>query len=96
MLRVLTIGRARHGSAIAAALDKGTGVVYPALHRLLRHDWITCQVESAEHAAANNRPRRTYYYATTTGAEAFRTHDPDYAADTPAAVAAAMNRKENP
>jgi transcriptional regulator len=63
ILRTLQIGPA-HGHAIAKAIQRGSedvllveeGSLYPALHRLLKRDWITFEEGPSE----NNRKAKFY------------------------------------
>src|SRR6187455_3026650 len=69
ILRTLRLGPA-HGHAIAKAIEHGSddvllveqGSLYPALHRLIKRDWITF----AEGASENNR-RAKFYRLTAKG-----------------------------
>lgn len=69
ILRTLRLGPA-HGHAIAKAIEQGSddvllveqGSLYPALHRLIKREWITF----AEGPSENNR-RAKFYRLTTKG-----------------------------
>src|SRR6202008_1633336 len=69
ILRPLQIGPA-HGHAIAKAIQRGSddvllveeGSLYPALHRLLKREWITFEEGPSE----NNRKAK-FYRLTTKG-----------------------------
>jgi PadR family transcriptional regulator len=69
ILRTLRLGPA-HGHAIAKAIEHGSddvlqveqGSLYPALHRLIKREWITFEGGTSE----NNR-RAKYYRLTPTG-----------------------------
>ncbi len=74
ILRTLQIGPA-HGHAIAKAIERESdqvllieqGSLYPALHRLIKRDWITFQEGTSE----NNR-RAKYYRLTAKGRRQLR------------------------
>jgi PadR family transcriptional regulator len=63
ILRTLRLGPA-HGHAIAKAIERGSedvlqveqGSLYPALHRLIKRDWITFEGGTSE----NNRQAKFY------------------------------------
>ena len=69
ILRTLRLGPA-HGHAIAKSIERGSddvlqieqGSLYPALHRLIKRDWITFD----EGASENNR-RAKFYRLTARG-----------------------------
>jgi transcriptional regulator len=69
ILRTLRLGPA-HGHAIAKAIERGSddvllveqGSLYPALHRLIKHGWITFDEGPSE----NNR-RAKFYRLTAKG-----------------------------
>jgi PadR family transcriptional regulator PadR len=69
ILRTLRLGAA-HGHAIAKAIERGSndvlqveqGSLYPALHRLIKREWITF----AEGTSENNR-RAKFYCLTAKG-----------------------------
>ena len=69
ILRTLRLGPA-HGHAIAKAIERGSddvllveqGSLYPALHRLIKRDWITFDEGTSE----NNR-RAKFYRLTPAG-----------------------------
>jgi transcriptional regulator len=69
ILRTLRLGPT-HGHAIAKAIEHGSddvlqveqGSLYPALHRLIKHGWITFEDGTSE----NNR-RAKYYRLTAKG-----------------------------
>lgn len=69
ILRTLRAGPA-HGHAIAKTIERGSadvlqveqGSLYPALHRLIKHGWITYEEGTSE----NNR-RAKYYKLTAQG-----------------------------
>ena len=69
ILRTLRFGPA-HGHAIAKAIERGSeevllieqGSLYPALHRLIRREWVTYESGTSE----NNR-RAKFYRLTTKG-----------------------------
>ncbi len=74
ILRTLQIGPA-HGHAIAKAIERESdrvllveqGSLYPALHRLIKRDWITFKDGTSE----NNR-RAKYYRLTAKGRRQLR------------------------
>jgi PadR family transcriptional regulator PadR len=51
----------------------GSGVVYPALSRMLEHGWLECGWETPSEAVG--RPPRRWYRVTPAGREAFATGD---------------------
>jgi PadR family transcriptional regulator PadR len=69
ILRTLRLGPA-HGHAVAKAIEHGSddvlqveqGSLYPALHRLIKRGWITCEDGTSE----NNR-RAKFYRLTAKG-----------------------------
>jgi PadR family transcriptional regulator, regulatory protein PadR len=69
ILRTLRLGPT-HGHAIAKSIERGSddvlqieqGSLYPALHRLIKRDWITFD----DGASENNR-RAKFYRLTATG-----------------------------
>ncbi len=69
ILRTLLLGRA-HGHAIAKTIEHNSedvlqveqGSLYPALHRLIKRDWI-----SAEEGTSENNRRAKYYRLTIKG-----------------------------
>ena len=73
ILRVLALGSS-HGWAIAQrirqmsgdVLQVGQGALYPALHKLEQHGWIT-----AKWAISENNRRAKYYTLTKAGWKAF-------------------------
>jgi PadR family transcriptional regulator len=69
ILRTLQAGSA-HGHAIAKSIERSSldvlqveqGSLYPALHRLIKHGWITF-----EHGTSENNRRAKYYALTAKG-----------------------------
>lgn len=69
ILRTLLLGPA-HGHALAKAIERNSedvlqveqGSLYPALHRLIKRDWI-----SAEEGASENNRRAKFYRLTAKG-----------------------------
>jgi PadR family transcriptional regulator PadR len=69
ILRTLLLGRT-HGHAIAKAIERNSddvlqveqGSLYPALHRLIKRDWI-----AAEEGTSENNRRAKFYRLTAKG-----------------------------
>ncbi|GLC25182.1 PadR family transcriptional regulator [Roseisolibacter agri] len=80
ILKALTWGP-RHGYAVAEWVEQATadvllleeGTLYPALHRLERHGWV-----SAEWGVSDNNRRAKFYALTTAGRAQLRRETPTW------------------